>query len=188
MAKVRKKAGQTAYNAPLTDEARAAIWTLTEEGQSQRSVGKMLDVAPSTVSKELAQDPVRLEALRARQREARAQGWKRIEELGLEELVGWLERLRDYRTGKKRRTKKSIEDLDRLPRVLQAVRAAAETSTKTVQLLTGGLTERIGSDTASDSNLDPEQLIEMAVQFNCVEMLPPKLRVIATARQKGRKQ
>jgi hypothetical protein len=66
----------------------------------------MLGIAPSTAGKEPATDPIRLEALRARQREDRAARWKSIESLGLDEVIGWLEAIRGIRTATKRMSKR----------------------------------------------------------------------------------
>lgn len=182
--RTRKHAGTPHYNAKLPDEIVASIWTLTEEGHSQRATAELLKLAPSTVSEELAKDPTRLEALRARQREDRARQWKRIEALGLDEVIGWLERSKKYRLAK--RSPKELR-FPMVPRFLHAAVRAADSATKTVQLLMGGVTERVGGDPRqSVDEMDGETLIQMAIELNQVEILPPRLR--AAAKRKAKEQ
>lgn len=186
--KTPKGAATAGYNLPLTAEQRAKIWTLTEEQLSQREVARQLGLAPGTVGRELAKDPIGLESLRARQREDRAKRWRRIEDMGLDETIGWLERISKIRTGQNRMSKRAMAEMPLVPRFLQSVRAAAETATKQVQLLTGGATERVeGQGGGNDSDaMTPEQLIEQAIELDAIQMLPPRLRAQALLEKRKR--
>ena len=177
-----KGSGTTEYKAKLEAEQKAAIWTLTEEGLSQREVGRRLEISPSAVGRELSRDPIGLEALRARQREERSKRWRRIEDLGLDETIAWLERAKSIRQAKKAPSKVDVL----VPRFLQAIRHTAETATRQTQLLTGGATSRLDvQDTEGQQNA--EQLIEAAIEMGCVDQLPPRLKDRALKVQGERK-
>lgn len=187
----RKASGTSDYNAPIPESILAQVWVLTEEGNSQRSTAEQLKISPSQVHKILGEDPVRLEALRARQREARATRWKQVENAGLDELIAWLEEIRKYREtpiGKKTMSQREEMRLTLLPRLVNSLRQAAETGTKTVQLLTGGLTERVGTDREHvETEMSSEQLINTAIELDAIEILPPRLRE-AAKREKARRK
>lgn len=177
--------GTSDYNAPLTNEARALIWTLAEEGHSQRATAERLNIAPGTVGRELISDPIRLEALRARQREARSTKWRALESTGLDEALAWLKELSAMRprfagTGRRQLSTRALDRLAVLPRIVASLQRAAAEGSKQVQLLTGGLTERIGGEQA---DLTAEQIVEMAAQAGLLEMLPPRLRAYAKERK-----
>lgn len=162
----------------IDDNRSAMIWTLTEEGMSRRGIAKQLNISARSVGRVLSKDPVRLEDLRIAQREARSQKWQRVEELGLDELIGWLERTRDIRIGKRK-----PRDSDALvPSFLRALRSAAESGTKATELLQGGVTERMGKESTSELTDSPEALIEQAIALNIVDRLPPLLREAAQRR------
>lgn len=197
----RRTRGLTSANRPLSDQERAMIWTLTEEGRSQRFVAESLGIGRSTVTRELAKDPVGLEQIRAALREARGEKWKRAETLGIDEATSWLEllsRMRDSlttaldtRDARKRRqaTRDALEVLGVIPRVLQATKAAAGEACKQVQVLTGGVTERIGGTSpASDELADnPELLVEQCIAAGCVDQLSPVLKAYAQKRMAERR-
>lgn len=175
--------GEHDYNKPIHPEVLAMVWNLTEEGLSQREIGSRLGISASAVSKEQGSDPVRLSAVRARQREERAKKWKQIENLGLDEVLGWLDVVEGIRTGtRKKLTKRELILLPLMPRFLQATRASAETASKMTQLLTGGATERYEKADADDAITD-EQLIDQAIDLDRVMDLPPRLRAVATRRK-----
>jgi IS30 family transposase len=187
----RKNAGTGSYNKPLTDQLVATIWTLTEEDRSQRAIGELLGVAPSQVSKELGRDPIRLEALRARQREERAKRWKRLETVGVDELLEWAKVLKDARpeftSTRKHISQRRIERLAVLPRILTALRGVAAEGSKQTQLLTGGATERVGQEQPSE--LSAEQLVAQAIERGLVDRLPERLREYAkTVQRTGSKE
>lgn len=179
----KRNKGKTGYNAKLTEAAKAMVWVLTEEGKSQRQVAELLGIVASTVSKTLASDPVALEALRARQREARARLWRELETLSLEEAVGWMGQLKAYRQKKVDGPGKAISVREErrllmLPRAIQVSRQAAEGATKMTQLLTGGATERFEqSGTIDETNAD--QLVQMAIDAGVVDKLPPAMQEYA---------
>lgn len=180
MAAKRKGKGAAGYNAPLTDAQEAAIWTLAEEGKSQRGIAEELRLAPSTVGKVLARDPVRLDALRARLREERAQRWKQLETRSIDLALRWVDR-----TDKVvRKGKLSGADYDRLgtsfPRLLSSLTRAGEAGAKMTQLLTGGATERIGGEqSAGLDSMTNEQLIDAYIGLGRVDELPPVLQALA---------
>lgn len=186
----RRAAGKSSYNEPLTKDQIAQLWVLAEEGHSQRHIAKILGCAPSTVSKQLAADPVAIEALRARLREERASRWKQIESLGLDELIAWLGRVSNMRSAKMpaRLSKRQETELHTTPRYITALRHTAETATRTVQLLTGGVTERIGKDQGQheDEIATAEGLIAQAIEMDAIDLLPPPLRARARAEQTKR--
>lgn len=163
---------------PLDEKAAAMIWTLVEEGLSRREIASQLKLGFATVDRHLAKDPVRLEGIRIAQREARSKKWQRVEDLGLVETIGWLEESRKIRTGK--RQPKATDAF--VPRFISATRHAAETGTKTVELLNGGPTERIVTESTSELTDNPEALIQMAIEFGVVDRLPPMLRDAARRR------
>lgn len=178
--KTPKNKGRTEYNIPLTDIAQAMIWTLTEEGLSQRGVAKELRITVSTVWRELASDPVRHEALRTRQREARSQGWRQLETLSLDEAIGWVQSLRRVRLSRSQGISERQERrIMLIPRAIQATRHTAETSTKMVQLLTGGATDRVDQTRGEVDETNAEQLVQMAIEANLVDRLPPSLQEYA---------
>lgn len=171
-------AGRTDYNTPLTQEQKAAIWQFAEEGFSQRETARQLKISPSIVSRTLALDPIALDALRARLAEERAARWKQVETAGLDELIGWLQRTREFRTGKRRRSEKANEEFDALPKYLTALRGVAEAGTRQTQLLTGGATDRF-QQIPTDEALTDEQLIAQAVELDSIDILPVRLRAAA---------
>lgn len=171
----------------LDDTGRALIWTLTEEGRSQRQIAEQIGVTPGTVSKVLASDPVALEALRARLREVQSAGWKQIQALALDETLAWLGTLATVRkrfekSGKRGASEGLYKAIASVPRALGAVRHAGEASTKMVQLLTGGATERVeqGGQTIDESNA--EQLVQMAIEAGLVDKLPASMRKYAAGK------
>lgn len=166
----------------------AAVWTLTEEGRSQRWIAEKLGVSAATVNRILGADPFRLETVRARQREARADKWKSIENLGLEVVEMGLTRLKSVM---KRRgmSKKSAEELHAVSRSLQASGIAAKTATTSVQLLTGAVTERVGVAQAAQEQGqgDPELTLEAAIAAGVpLESLPVAWRDEARKRMAER--
>lgn len=175
--------GRTDAQARMHESTRAMIWTLTEEGKSQRGVAEVLGISPSAVGRELATQPVELEAVRARQREARARLWRELETLSLEEAVGWMGQLKAYRQKKVDGPGKAISVREErrllmLPRAIQVSRQAAEGATKMTQLLTGGATERFEqSGTIDETNAD--QLVQMAIDAGVVDKLPPAMQEYA---------
>lgn len=174
----------------LPDEARALIWTLTEEGLSQREVAKELGIAASTVGKTLARDPIALDALRARQREARSAGWKQIETGGLDLTIGWIGIMRKLQKriakGSALPTEGEMVALASLPRAMAASRHVAESATKMVQLLTGGATERV-DQTGGPEETNAEQLVDMAIESGLVDKLPPAMQEYARAKMEKKK-
>lgn len=184
--------GVTPVTKALTDEEKALIWQLTEEGLSQREIGEKLGIGRNSVTRTLASDPVGLEQVRTVLREARAAKWKQCEAIGITEALEWQKMLAVARaslqtalamTNRKLRIAKLSEIYDLLhviPRVIQATRAAAGESAKQVQLLTGGITERIGT-AVNDEDLGPEQLCQRAISLGREADLPPRLRAYAEA-------
>jgi len=177
----RKNAGTAHYQAKFSDELRALIWTLTEEGCSQREVAKRLDIATSSVGNELATDDIRLGALRARQRETRALNWKKLEDVSVKEALEWVSILSKNRfgfnaTGKSQISQRKLERIAIIPRILTGLKNVAGEGSKQVQLLTGGVTERRGEET---TEINAEQLVAEAIARGCVDRLPPRLRAYA---------
>lgn len=179
----------TQQGVELDDHARALIWTLAEEGGTQRSIADQMGIAPSTVGRVLASDPVGLEALRARLREAQAGAWKAIQAAATAETLAWIQSLGAVRKKLEKGGDKGVSErvwrsLLAMPRALSAVRHAGESGTRMVQLLTGGATERIDrADSGGDA--DAEQLVQMAIDAGLVDRLPPALRDYANAKMKG---
>lgn len=188
--KVLRTRGVSSVSAEITKEERALIWQLTEEGFSQRDVAQKLSISRTSVTRILSEDPVGLEQVRAILREARAQKWKRSETLGIDEAIEWLELLAATRKQlaealaikdqRKRRAKlkELYELLHIIPRVIQATKGSAGESAKQVQLLTGGVTERLGA-AINDEDLSPEQLCHRAIGLGREHELPPRLREFA---------
>lgn len=179
----RRNKGSTDYNAPLDDAARALIWTLTEEGKSARAIADELGISPSSVSKALGSDPVALESLRQRMREARSGRWKEIETLALDETIAWIGALRGVRVKIERAGDRGVSErawrsLTAMPRALACLRHAGESATRMVQLLTGGATERMGHEKDTDET-SADQLVAMAIDAGLVEQLPPRLKEYA---------
>lgn len=176
--KYPKVLGRSDYNAPLPEEVDAAIWALTEEGLSQRAVAEQLGIGPSKVGHALVKDPIRLDELRARQREHRAQRWKGIEDVGLGETLAWLEAVKKIRlAGWDKASKKTLAKLALIPRIIQAVRHTAETATRATQLLTGGATSRVERTGVSDDLDTPEGVIRAAIEVGlAITDIPPALR------------
>ena len=192
----RRTLGLTSANRPVTDEERALVWQLAEEGWSQRAIADKVGLGRSTVARELAKDAVGLEQIRASLREARAERTKKLEGAGLDEANEWLSvasRVRrellaamDTKDGKKRKTAmtEAVSVLGVLPRMLQATRAAGAEGVKLTQLLTGGVTERMGGP-VSPEDMSPDQIIDRAIALGKENDLPPALRARAKARKEA---
>lgn len=188
--KLKTFRGVAAVNKKLSDEERALIWQLTEEGFSQREIGERLGCGRTAVTRTLADDPVALEQVRTVLREARAAKWKRCEDLGISEANAWTEMLNDTRAKlalalqvkNKRERRSQLKELYELlhiiPRIIQATKGSAGESAKQVQLLTGGVTERLGT-AINDDDLSPEQLCQRAIMLGRESELPPRLREYA---------
>jgi transcriptional regulator with XRE-family HTH domain len=175
-------------------ELALLVWQFTEEGLSQREIARRLECSTNTVSTILAKDPVALESARQRLREERAQRWKRIESMGLDETIDWLIEVGKLRTllGGKRlpaSAKCRLALAATIPSYLRAVQITAATATRQVQLLTGGATERVDQrTTSSDSEITADQLIQLAIDLGdpaAIQALPPNLRAKAQVVMKG---
>jgi IS30 family transposase len=193
----RRTRDKTSAARKLPDSLRALIWQLTEEGLSQRAVAEKLDIGRSSVTRELATDPAQLEQIRAVLREARSERWKRAEGLGVDEVNEWLGILQRVRglleQGLGQKTAKKRKDainqvlgvLAVIPKVIQATKGAAGEASRQVQVLTGGVTDRIGGTspaTPEDLVDNPEMLIEQCIAAGCVDMLSPVLKAAALKR------
>lgn len=188
--KIKTYRGVSSAGKKLTDEEKGLIWQLTEEGFSQREIADRMGLGRTVVTLTLAADPINLEQVRAVLREARASKWKRCEDIGISEANAWSEMLKTMRLQlteamaikdqRKRRAKlKGIyEVLHIIPRVIQATKGSAGESAKQVQLLTGGVTERLGT-AVNDADLSPEQLCRRAINLGCEDSLSPNLREYA---------
>jgi predicted transcriptional regulator len=166
----------------LDEDAKALIWTMSEEGQSQRGIAAELGIAPSTVGKELAADPVRLEALRARLREQRSERWKKLEIESIDVAIDGVAKL-------KTKISKGKLDAHELARSLSSLTRSGEAGAKMTQLLTGGATDRLalgGSGQSELGDMTNEQLIEAYIELGRVKDLPPMLRALAEKEIKRR--
>lgn len=186
----RKDRGSTNYGEAISDELQAMIWTLTEEGNSQREGAAKLKISPVTFGKYLALDPIRLEGIRARQREARSQAWKKLENVCVGEALEWVDVLTKARPGFNANGKGQISTrkLDRIaviPRILTSLKGLGGEGSKQVQILTGGVTERIGDEQGGE--LTAEQLVQQAIDRGLVDKLPARLREYARQVEKAGK-
>lgn len=177
----RKDKGDPTARERIADDKIAMIWILREQGLSQRAIAERVLVTAPTVHRELSRDPIRLEAIIARQREDEARGWQKIASKGRDETNGWLELCEEVRLGDKGKKKLSAYKLKLMalaPSYLRAVQLTANQSAKLTQLLTGGATERIDG-TVQTNSIDAstaEQLIEQALELDQIGLLPPYLR------------
>lgn len=190
----RRTLGVTSASQVITAQERALIWQFAEEGWSQRAIAEKTGLGRSTVARELAKDPVALEQLRAALREARAERTKKLEGAGLDEANGWLDIAKDVRarlqkaletkSPKARRAAmaEAVQVLAVVPRMIQAARGAGADGVKLTQLLTGGVTERVGGP-VSPEDMTPDQIIDRAIALGRESELPPRLRARAEQRK-----
>lgn len=174
------------------DGIEAQVWVLKEEGQPWRKIAEDLGISVQTVGRILAKDPARLEALVSAKREERARLWERVENQSLKSLDTMLRNAHTSlfnRDGTLKKKLSRVEErlLDMGSKWSSNFRHVAESATRMNQLLTGGATERIGSDgtTNPTEQLTEDQAIEFAVKEGLIEKLPPALRIAAYARMQG---
>lgn len=180
---------------PMTREEKAMIWELTAAGFSQRKVAEEMGLCRTSVYTVLHSDPVGLEQIRADLREQRAERTKRLEGLGLDEAAAWLELAQNSRTEllsalRQKDQRKQKQALNRIlavlavvPKMVQAARAAGADGAKLTQLLTGGVTERIGAPSVGEDLTTARALIDAARALGRLEDLPPAIRQAAEAEE-----
>ncbi len=166
---------------PLTDEQVAALWLSYEETGSYRATGRALGISDTTVARWARKDPIRLAALIAARADARAERFREIEERSIKETLELLEVLTKARTAIAKSGKSGAmsrkEQFQRIPPVLSALQRLAGDAATKVQLLTGGVTERLGSENPGGvdaSELTDEQLIGLVGEFDLP--IPPGVR------------
>ena len=174
---------------PITDELRARIWVLVEEGCSFREIRKQTGCDYYTIQRVRAEDPERLRELIAAKQEERAALWKQIEHQAISlqgKFLGGAERLFFGDDGKVRDDRQD-KFAEFGARWLSAVQRSASDATTKHQLLTGGATERIDNGPALEPGSD-EYLINLAIQFgeDGIRDLPAALRERARARLGGK--
>lgn len=172
----RRDSGLSTARVRIEEDARALIWVLSEEGHSHRAIAKRLTIAPNQVWAELNSDPKRHEQVRARIMEQRAQRWKSLESVGLDETQAWIEELRKIRVDEVLSDKQRAI-LPHMANFLRAIHGTAAQAAKLTQLLSGEATERmenrgLGYTTEAKNE---EQLIKLAIEVNELRLLPPWL-------------
>lgn len=173
----------------LSDDQRARIWVLREERQSLREIATEIGCHNRSVSRVLNEDPGRAAALAAVQREERARSWEQIEDKSLKILRDALDDVHaTIRTqgGRKKRIvgKDASVRLTHLTRLVGPLRMAADSATAKSQLLSGGVTERIGSSSGGigdPDNMDDNQILDLARKYGLEDKLPARLREKANA-------
>lgn len=169
------------------------IWHLAENGLSQRGIAEKMGLSRTSVYTVLHQDPVALEQIRADLREERANRTKRLEGLGLDEAAEWLELASSARkqlisamsSKDEKRQKKALDRLLGIlavvPKMVSAARAAGADGARLTQLLTGGVTERIGGAPVGEDLTTARALIDAARALGRLGDLPPAIKAAAEA-------
>jgi hypothetical protein len=169
----------------LTDTEKAHIWALKEGGHSYREIAKETKRSLATIWRVLAEDISRLETLVRAAKEERARLFENIENRGLKSLQAWIDEAhRTMFTPKGRVRGEWGEKQERVmkygPRMIGALRLAADTCTKQAQLLTGGPTERFAGVPASgregsmaEELVGEPELVAEAIRLGMKKDLPP---------------
>lgn len=181
-ASTRKAAGTSAYNAPLGDDERAAIWARYDQEVSIRQIARELNRSESTVCGVLHDDPKRLNELRAKFRALRAERFASLESRTYEVAHQMMDRMMDISADEKTFTK-AFQSMNVAAgaKALQAVGGLGLGAAKAYELLTGNPTERTA--TAVSAASEAEALIERAVAAGqaCINDLPVAYRAKAQA-------
>lgn len=174
----------------ISDEQKAQMWVLREEGRSLRQIASEVGCSTRSVQREFHTDPARHATLVRVQKEERAAIWQQSENRSLKLLVKMLEEDQTQLwtpTGRpKKLTGKRQEEIftriDTIRKMIGPIRMAADSSTKMSQLLTGGATEIVGSSSdgvglgVDPSKMTDEEAIELAIAHGLVDELPQALR------------
>ncbi len=187
-ARRRRPASKTISDkTPLGDEEEAFIWTLADEGCSQREIARQSGRHLRTVQRVLAKDPAKLQAIRAAAAEERAVFWREHERESLQELLHYRALIHDVictKAGKRRKlTDDDRKDLSIYIRVLNPVRHIAEAATVKHELLIGQPTERI-DEQAVPWQMDPDQwtderIITETIRGDLVDRMPARMKKVA---------
>jgi predicted transcriptional regulator len=169
---------------PKSDEERAHVWVLFEEGHSQREIARQTGMGARTVQRILREDPGRLEALAALQRDERRLLWREIENQALRGVQQTMREAMARLFDDDGKAREGLMEIDRvfvaeLPKVGRWMGRIAKDASTHVSLLSGDPTDRVAL--AGGLELDvlsatDEELIDEAKRLGLEEKLPARLR------------
>lgn len=174
------------------DSMAAAVWVLREQGSTYTDIRRQLGCTIDFIAQTLASDRARHESIIALMREERATLWLAREREALRMLshltAALYESMIDPKTGKPRPgSKRRLEQMGiRLGHLLAQTASAAA---RVGDLLLGNPTDRIALEGGSDLSaplLTEDVIIERAIAFAAIDLLPPLLQDRARRRMEER--